>query len=225
MASKIDVLALNRVVGLGLIEPATEEYIDQIIEWFASAGVPRFFVQVSPGAEPDALTGWLTGRSFRPHNNWVRLCRGTQPPPEVITGLLVEQIDRRYAADFGKILAQGFGWPESAGLWWAQTVERPGWHHYLAFDENLPVATGAFFVSEKAAWFSAASTLPGHRGKGAQNALLARRIQDALLLGCTTFSVETAQPTSERDAPSWRNVQRMGFQECYVRPNYLLKTV
>jgi hypothetical protein len=34
-------------------------------------------------------------------------------------------------------------------------------------------------------------------------------------------SVETAEDTVQRDAPSFRNMQRLGFEVAYARPNYL----
>ena len=45
IASKLDILAMNRVIGLGLYEPATEEKIEYIISRYKDAGVPRFFIQ------------------------------------------------------------------------------------------------------------------------------------------------------------------------------------
>jgi hypothetical protein len=51
--------------------------------------------------------------------------------------------------------------------------------------------------------------------------LLARRITDAADLGCRRLVVETAEDTPKKDAPSFRNMLRFGFQVAYVRPNYI----
>src|SRR5690606_17088934 len=80
-APGVDVLALNRVVGLGLGAPASEALVDAVIDRYRAAGVPRFFVQVSPAARPRALAGWLAARGFVHHNNWVKLVRGVEAPP------------------------------------------------------------------------------------------------------------------------------------------------
>jgi ribosomal protein S18 acetylase RimI-like enzyme len=79
------------------------------------------------------------------------------------------------------------------------------------------------YLHEKRAWIDFASTLPEYRGRGAQSALTARRIEDCARLGGETMVVETAAATPEKGAPSLRNMQRMGFEVAYLRPNYLLE--
>jgi hypothetical protein len=54
--------------------------------------------------------------------------------------------------------------------------------------------------------------------------LLARRIADAKTLGVKRLVVETAEDTTDRRAPSFHNLRRLGFELAYVRPNYLWKT-
>jgi len=57
---------------------------------------------------------------------------------------------------------------------------RKGWFLYLAMDGDMPVATGALYLSDAAgerfAELNFGSTLPDHRGRGAQSALIARRV-------------------------------------------------
>jgi hypothetical protein len=40
-------------------------------------------------------------------------------------------------------------------------------------------------------------------------------------MGARRASLETAQPTPQRAAPSFRNVQRAGFATVYLRQNWL----
>jgi hypothetical protein len=54
-----------------------------------------------------------------------------------------------------------------------------------------------------------------------QSALIVRRLVDAAGLGCTHAVVETAEPTADKPAPSYRNVTRLGFTLAYARPNFL----
>jgi len=103
----------------------------------------------------------------------------------------------------------------------ADTVGRPGWRHYMAFEGEIPVATGAFFLAGDLAWMDFAVTMEAKRGKGAQSALVARRIRDAVALGCRGCIVETAEQTSSNEAPSYRNMRRFGFEVQYARPNYI----
>jgi GNAT superfamily N-acetyltransferase len=224
IASAADVLALNHVLGLGLTRPAPDSAADELIELFTAAGVPRFFVQLSPGARPAELPRRLGERGFRHHNNWVKLCRDTSPPPPVSSDLTVRQIDERDAADFGRIVAECFNWPEATQRWLAELVGRPGWRHYMAFDGDAPAATGALYVWGDYAWVDFATTLPQFRKRGAQSAILAQRVRDAAELGCSQVVVETAEDTPQRNAPSYRNMLSFGFREVYVRPNYIYVT-
>ncbi len=219
-AAAADVLALNRVVGLGVERPATPDDLDAIVDLFREAGARRFFVQPQPEA-PAELKGWLEARGFRHHNNWVKLSRGSQPPRASNSEVRVEPIDRNRAAEFGAIAGAAFDWPEQVRAWVGDPVGRDGWHHYMAFVDNIAAATGAMHVSGSGAWFDFAATRPEYRGRGAQSALLERRIADAISLGVERFVVETAEQTAQRDAPSYRNTLSFGFEPAYLMPNYM----
>jgi hypothetical protein len=223
VAAGIDILAFNRVIGLGVAEPAGEATVDEIVGLYRRAGARRFFVQLSPGAMPARIPGWLESRGFRHHNNWVKLYRPVADPPTSRSGLRVERIGPGHADAFGAIAASCFGWPAFVGPWVACLVGKPHWSHYLAFDGDDPVATAAMRVVGNCGWIDFAATLPEYRGRGAQNALLDRRIRDAAGLGLTHLVVETAEPTPDRPAPSYRNAVRSGFRVAYIRPNYLFE--
>jgi hypothetical protein len=223
IAAGFDVLALNRVLRLGADTTATAADIDACIGLYAKAGAARFFVQLSPGAQPADLPAMLEQRGFSHHNNWVKLTRGTGPEHDARTDLRVEQIGASHASDFGRITASAFGWPEEVGQWTALTVGRPHWRHYLAFDASLAVAAAALYVSDGAGWLGFAGTLPDHRKQGAQNALIARRIADARELGLTHLEVETAEATPGRHVASYSNLLGFGFCVPYLRRNYVYK--
>jgi GNAT superfamily N-acetyltransferase len=107
-------------------------------------------------------------------------------------------------------------------------LQQTGWHLYAAFEGDAPVAMAALYVDEASTgapvgYVGPAVTLPAHRGRGAQGALIARRIRDAKTLGCTLLVTETAEDRPGRSVPSFRNMQRCGFHLAYRRPNYLLE--
>ena len=60
-------------------------------------------------------------------------------------------------------------------------------------------------------------------GRGAQSALIARRIRDAAAAGCDCLMVETAQEREDYPVPSYHNLLKFGFQVAYMRPNYILE--
>jgi hypothetical protein len=75
------------------------------------------------------------------------------------------------------------------------------------------------YAKEGVAYLGVAGTLPGHRGKGAQNALLAIRIRRAAELGCDLVVTETGERRDDRPSNSYRNILRAGFQETAVTAN------
>ena len=102
---------------------------------------------------------------------------------------------------------------------WATVVGRPGWHVFLAREGGDAVGAGALFLHEDAGWLGVAGTVPEHRGKGGQGALLAARIDRARELGAGVLVTETGEQVEGRPSNSYRNILRAGFAEAYLRPN------
>jgi GNAT superfamily N-acetyltransferase len=221
VAPAIDVLAFNRALGIGLDVPLDEGALDRALSIFCEAGVARALVQVAPDVLDARTAALLDSRGLTVHNHWVRLWRETTEVPDVRSDLEIVEVGRERALEFGRVVASVFDWPADAAQLIAGPVGRSGWLHYAALDRDRIVATGATCVAGESAWLDFASTLPEARGRGAQSALLARRIRDAASLGCQRVLVETSEPRPDNPAQSWRNVKRMGFVQAYVRPNYV----
>lgn len=223
IAAHVDILAFNRVIGLGLEQTATERQLEEIIALYKNAGARRFFVQLSPHAEPEWLPEMLQAKGFGFYNNWVKLYRNIQPLPQADTGLSIRQIDSGEADTFAQILVTAFDWPEALKPMLALPVGRRGWKHYVAYEKDKAVACGALFIRGEYATLAFAATLPEHRGRGVQSALIARRFRDAADTGCRWLLTETAEETPQRPVASFRNMRRQGFEVAYLRPNYLLQ--
>ena len=221
-ANRTDVLALNRAMGLGLKGSVPDAAIDDLLDVLARCGSPRFFVPVAPVAGHAELAQALAGRGLRHYNNWIRLSRGvTDIPTPAGTDLEVREIDRASAGAFGGIVAAAFGYPPAIAPLAGQTVGRPGWRHYFAYDGETPAAAAAMYLAADTAWFGFAATDARFRKRGAQQALVVRRLRDAAAAGCSRISVETAEDSVVKDAPSFRNLRRLGFSVAYARPNYI----
>ena len=223
--SRIDVLALNRLVGLGLGSSPSDAALAEALKAMDQTGSPRCFVPVAPTAASDGLGPRLETLGLRHYNNWMRLRRTLDDLPRRAdsspTSLEVRRIDSAHADVFGRLVATAFDFPPAIAPLPSQTIGRPHWHHYLAFEEDTPIASGAMYLAGSAAWFSFAATDAAYRKRGAQQALIVRRLHDAADAGCKWVSVETAEDTVTRDAPSFRNLRRLGFEVAYKRPNYL----
>jgi GNAT superfamily N-acetyltransferase len=221
--ARVDILMFNRVLGLGIEKPVSESQLDGIVARYKAAGVPRFFVPVSPAAEPPEVRDWLLERGLTLYNRWAKLERSVDPVPEEATDARIEEIGPDHAQEYGAILRQCFDLPEGLEEWLARLVHRPGWRHYMAFDGAEPIGTASIFFKGEWATLGFAATLPEARGRGVQSALIARRIRDAKGAGVHWLSVETAEERADRPAPSYRNVTRLGFRLGYYRDNYIWK--
>jgi ribosomal protein S18 acetylase RimI-like enzyme len=83
---------------------------------------------------------------------------------------------------------------------------------YLARRDREIAGTGVLRIVDGLAQLGGASTLPPHRRRGVQSALLRARLVEAAAAGCD-LSVVTTEPASKSQA----NVQRVGFALLYVR--------
>jgi GNAT superfamily N-acetyltransferase len=189
---------LNRVLGLERLEQ-----LDELKTLYEDA---RFWVSPDPGAGLDAA---LLERGFTADLAWQKFER--EPAP----------VSAEADEHFGPVFAAAYGMPAAMGDWIGLLPERVSWHCFAAYEgDEAAVATGALFASAGTGWLGMAGTLPSHRGRGAQSALLAARITHAHELCLDLVTTETGVPGEEGPGPSYRNILRAGLREAYVRPNY-----
>jgi GNAT superfamily N-acetyltransferase len=209
---------LNRAVGLGLNAPATEEDVDAVIQ--ALAGT-TFYVAVAPAALPPELPAWLAARGLEPGWGWMTFRRTVESPPIARTAFRLEEVqDPVQAEAFAHVICTGYGLPDALRPLIARAPD-VGWTCWLALDGDEPASAAAIFVSEGVGYLGFAATLPEHRGKGAQTALLSERIKRAAELGCETVVTETGERRDDRPSSSYRNIVRSGFEEVFVTANWL----
>ena len=79
VASLLDVPHFNRTLGLGVVEPATERQVADVIGCYVAAGVKNFLVHAHPAALPQWLPSWLFDNGLDVRSRWAKLCRGDEP--------------------------------------------------------------------------------------------------------------------------------------------------
>jgi GNAT superfamily N-acetyltransferase len=195
-----------RVVGL-----TTTAALDEISAFY---GDMPWWVSDSHG-----LGAELEERGFTRDYGWMKFQRGVAPR-QAQSDLDVRLVVPDRADDFASVVVGGFGLPEWAKPLAANVVGRPGWSCYVAYDGDAPAGAGALYVHDRVRWLGFGATLPEYRGRGAQSAILAVRIEDARRQGCSTLTTETGELAEGRPSSSYRNILRAGFREVGVRPNY-----
>jgi GNAT superfamily N-acetyltransferase len=208
---------LNRAIGLGLDSALSEAQLEAAAGFFEERGT-NWWVSLAPDAGPGAA-GLLDRRGFEPDYAWVKFTREAVDVSETETTLRVALARGSYARAFGEIVQRCYDFAPFVADWMTALADT-SWRCYVALEGEAAVATGALFARDGIGYLSFAATLPEHRRKGAQGALLARRIREARELGCELVVTETGERVEGRPNNSYRNIERAGFQAAYVRPNY-----
>jgi GNAT superfamily N-acetyltransferase len=213
-------LNLNRVIGLGVAEPAEEDVLDEIEELYRHAGT-SYAIEWSPGARPPTTPYFLKSRGFRAGIKTAMFYRAPAPVAPVDTDLEIRRTGREHAAALGDICCESFRMPDSVAELLAATVDQSGWSHWLAFDGDEPVAAALSYFEPPLGWLGWDATRPSHRGRRAQQALIAARLGAATAAGCSYVTAETALGTAEEPDPSYRSYTRLGFLCGYLRRTYI----
>ncbi len=219
----LDILAMNRVIGLGTSKTLNEETLEQVVQFYERAGTSRFFIQLPPALVNEDTRNLLLRYGFAHHNNWTKLYREVQPMVVPMTrALSVRRIDVQEADNYGQLIFLSFDWEDTRlASWLGSTVGQAGYRHYIVSCEGVDIAAGALFVDGPMASMAFAGTLAPFRGRGAQSLLLKTRLQDAFDLGARFITSETAQHSEERPVQSYLNMIRAGFEVAYQRQNWI----
>jgi hypothetical protein len=222
VASGIPDAFFNRVIGLGVHRPAAAADVEAVIAAYAQAGVKKWQVHVSPGAEPDTLGAQLEARGFTvaPRRSWAKMLRGTAAPPLVSTPAVVRRAREGEAAAVGEAIASAFGMPAPFGAWLAGVAARPRWRAYAALEDERVVGGAFLYLDNDAAWLGAGGVVPEARERHVHRALMALRIREALEAGCTRIATETGEAVGDEPNPSLANMRACGFRRIFSRLNY-----
>jgi GNAT superfamily N-acetyltransferase len=209
---------VSQAIGFGLNGKVEDSDFDRLTEFFHSRNAPAA-AEICPFVDM-SLYEKFASRGYRLLE---------------VSNVLIKQIakENAAAAKSSEAFAIRPAQPDEAKLW-TRTVAQGFAEHFPVTPEMLDVMEG-FFLGKNSRPFLAlvdgeaaggaamtihdgvcglfgASTLPAHRGRGIQTALLAARIAVAANEGCD-LAVSIAQPGSI----SHRNIERGGFRVAYTR--------
>jgi len=237
-ASGYDHPMFNRVMGVGLDPEDPGEgpgaTLTRATAHYRAAGVRRWMLQLLPHVEPSEFAEEAARRGVVRLRGWAKHLGPAEPETRPGSDLRVVRLDAEVgkgpgsdpglADAWAEIGVRNFGFPAPFVRWLRALHGRNRWHLYLALDGETPAATGALFLSESDAGvigqLTFAGTLPEYRRRGAQSALIARRVEDARAAGARWIVSETDEELPDRPNPSTRNLIRLGFPVAYVRANW-----
>ena len=211
---------LTQTFGLGMFEPATPPVLTEIEAFFQGHNSP-VQQEVCPLAGV-GVSRDLAVRGYLPFemSSVLYLVPGTQHT-ETQSGYAIRIASEEDADAYTK--AATAGWEAKGEL--ADMISNmtrsmfaaEGYCGFLAEQDGHTVATGGLIIHERVALFAGASTVPKARGQGAQQALLAARLEHARRSGCDLVMMVT-----EPGSGSQRNAERSGFRIAYTRTKWQL---
>ena len=217
----IDHIMFDRLVGLGMRATPQADVLDRVIDIFGKNGIKNWVIQLAPGA--DALAKLCDARGFLRHpRTWAIFSRECVPAQKIKTEITVREIGPAERDAFANVVARSYGVPPLASQWAASAIGRRKWRYFCGFSGNELIACGVLYLDRGADWLGFGATFEGHRGKKAQQAVLAARIEAARLEGAKVLFTETGIPHEGEAGPSFKNIQRAGFRVAYERPNLRL---
>jgi GNAT superfamily N-acetyltransferase len=202
---------LNRVIGAD-----GDTDLDAVLAFYAGL---EHIVAEPPGS--DALRAGLEAHGYSPAYAWMKFAQPADTSAAAPTDLRIAVVGADRAGDFAVPVREGFGMPPFMEAFLGALPGRSGWTCLAAYDGDRAVSAAALYVDGDVGWLGMGATRPDARGRGGQSALLAERIRLAAEAGCTTVTTETGVREPGRPDRSYRNIVRAGFEEAYVRPNWV----
>jgi GNAT superfamily N-acetyltransferase len=218
----------NKVAGLGFDGVPSTGTLDELEAAFATRGA-SIRVEVSTLADPD-VARTLTRRGYELVGFENVLGLGLSHDASSAFPASGDIVVAAAAADEGTtwldVVTTGFLHPDafdgppSTETFVREELERvfgdmlnaKGMERYLARRNGEIAGGGSLMISDGIALLSGAATLPQHRKRGVQSALLGERLRLSAERGCD-LAVVTTEPASKSQA----NVQRVGFTLLYPR--------
>ena len=213
MARHIPSPTFNTVVGL---RAGQAKHIAPLAAWYRDSGVKGRFAVV-PGDGDAALVQALARVGYHQsgfHTSLIGEPYADETAPDGVTVELVANAD--VMEDFLVAYISGWGFPPKDHAQFKANVRpwlgQPGWTLYLVRCDGKPAAAGVLYVDAKVGYLADSATDPQFRRRGAQTALLRRRLRDAGAAG-----VDFVCSGAEFLSASHRNMERVGLRVQFTR--------
>ncbi|MFF3439810.1 GNAT family N-acetyltransferase [Streptosporangium sp. NPDC002721] len=212
----------SKALGFGVEEPVTRDLIDRVVDFYRAEDSEGAVIQIAPSALPPDWDDIRAGHGIVPGSAWVKLTCPIDDFRPGRTALRVGPVGPGEAEEWASVVLRGFGMPEEGlGEMMAASAGHPAFRPFAAWDGDDMVAGANLFVHGEIGSLNAASTLPGHRNRGAQSALLAARAEEAAKAGCRRLVAEAGLPAEGSANPSLNNMLAAGLRPLYDRQNWI----
>ncbi|QBD75980.1 GNAT family N-acetyltransferase [Ktedonosporobacter rubrisoli] len=205
----------NCVIHAYLTDETADEVIKASVERFQAYKVPGSW-HVGPAMRPLDLGTRLLAQGFSYGGaeagmavDLLALHEQVSPPPALVIKRVSNEAELQ---TWTRTLASGFGEGAIEANWVGSQYRRLGfdpsgaWRHYLAYLDELPVATTTLFLGAGVAGIYFVFTLPQMRGQGIGGAITLAALRDARRLGYRIGVLGASEM-------GYSVYQRLGFRE------------
>ena len=216
----------TQTFGLGMSAPVAERDFEELESFFFERNAPVHH-EVCPMIDSQTLQ-FLNDRGYRPiefSNVLYQPIENSKTPGGRVnqSSMAVRAVNGDEHGLWARVAAAGWadvapGLDEYLDSLSLINPHRKNCRCYLVELKGEAIAAGALNIENQVALLAGACTVPDYRRRGAQNALLQHRLDDAADRGCT-LAVMVAEPGSA----SQRNAERQGFRVAYTRTKWQLK--
>ena len=203
---------LTHVLGAGVTGAVAEEELARLEEFNAAHGADTV-LELCPVVD-GTLLELMQARGYRVVQFENLLVANLTVAPAEPTAAAIRRVRDDEHVSWARLMAQAFFsreevTEEEAAI--GVPFARMG-GAYVAEADGLAVATGAMWVHDETAFLMTDGTLPGFRGRGLQQALIQRRLIDAMAAGAR-FAMASTLVNSGSQA----NYLRHGFRVLYTK--------
>ncbi|TDD58660.1 GNAT family N-acetyltransferase [Kribbella antibiotica] len=210
----------SRASGFGFDCPIDSALLGEILDVARAAGGHALNFHLAPEVLPADWVDLCAEHGIVAGGTWVKAVREAGPVDAVPTDLRIGIVDPSEAAVWAATQIEVFGMPAEQTDLITAFASAPGCTPYGAWDGDKLVATGGLVEVGEVGECVSGTTLPAYRGRGAQSAILARRVSDAFAAGCRWVASETGKPGPGEHNSSLANMERVGFKIAYDRTIY-----
>lgn len=208
----------TKSLGLGFDVPIDADSLDQVTSFFRASGKDTAVVALAPQVLPDDWDALAGAAGLVAAGAWAKFAC---PVTDVVAGstdLEVRTLTADDTAAWAVVIRDAFGMVEPDLTPMLRAVfDDPEARVFGAWDGGQLVGAGAVHFVDGVASINTGGTLPTHRNRGVQSALLSARAAAAAGRGCDLLTAETGTSV---DNPSFRNLVRAGFTHHYDRTNW-----
>ena len=211
----------TKALGFGADGPVDDALVAEVVDVSTAAGATEGVLAIAPAFLPTDWSAICERHGLVAGSRWAKSVRAVDTDTDddtARTDLPVRRLTVDDVPGWARIIREAFGMNEpDLSPMLRGAVEDPVAHVFGAFDGDLLVGAAALHVVDGVGSLNTGGTLPSHRGRGVQSALIAARAAAARAAGCRLLTAETGGAETD---PSYRNLGRAGFVRAYHRVNW-----